>query len=120
MNPDEELNQIVQRSKEALDRLCTYFSANPKSFFTEADLAAYFTHFFLQVDGNRTYPDGNGVQHGLVHAEYPTPFRCGMKGYECTIMSEDTRTPKGGKYKRGHYDVAILNPNIRKKSRNPQ
>jgi hypothetical protein len=33
-----------------------------------------------------------------------------MEGYGFEIMPEDSRTLKGGKFKRGHYDVVVLNP----------
>jgi len=33
-----------------------------------------------------------------------------MSGYGFAPANEEKRTPKGGKYKRGHYDLVLLNP----------
>lgn len=35
-----------------------------------------------------------------------------MQGYEFRRVGEEERTPKGGLYKRGHYDLVILNPDF--------
>jgi len=35
-----------------------------------------------------------------------------MKGYEFQPASETERTQKGGLYRRGHYDLVILNPDF--------
>ncbi|MFX0199199.1 MAG: hypothetical protein ACFFCW_24010, partial [Candidatus Hodarchaeota archaeon] len=48
--------------------------------------------------------------HYLVHHEYPTPFRCDMRGHTFAIKDEGDRAPQGGRYQRGHYDVVVFNP----------
>lgn len=47
-----------------------------------------------------------------MHHEYPTPFRCDMQNYKFRRAGEEERAPKGGLYKRGHYDLVILNPDF--------
>jgi hypothetical protein len=112
MNSNDELNRIVSMAKRAEDDLVERFSENPMLFYTEADLASYYYHIFHQLDEGRSYPDIMGVRHGLVHFEYPTPFRCDMKGHKFSIKDDDDVTENGGKFKRGHYDVVVLNPEL--------
>ncbi len=33
-----------------------------------------------------------------------------MSGHSFCVMDEETRTPKGGKFRRGHYDLVVFNP----------
>jgi hypothetical protein len=56
--------------------------------------------------------DAQGKNHNIFHTEYPTPFRCDMHDSYFEVKGEDDRTPLGNKYRRGHYDVVILNPLI--------
>jgi hypothetical protein len=46
----------------------------------------------------------------LVHHEYPTPFRCDMSGKDFKIVDDCVRTGNGGLFRRGHYDLVVLNP----------
>ena len=54
----------------------------------------------------------DGLEVSLVHHEYPTPFRCDMSNHDFKIATESERTKKGGHFKRGHYDLVVLNPNF--------
>jgi hypothetical protein len=56
--------------------------------------------------------DVEGKKHNIFHTEYPTPFRCDMHDSYFEAKGENDRTPLGNKYRRGHYDVVILNPFI--------
>lgn len=46
-----------------------------------------------------------------MHA-YPTPFRCDMNKYDFRVVSDRDRTPRGRLYRRGHYDLVVLNPDF--------
>lgn len=48
----------------------------------------------------------------LLHHEYPTPFRCDMRKHGFRIATDDERTNKGGLYRRGYYDLVVLNPDF--------
>jgi len=56
--------------------------------------------------------DEDGHEHFLVHREYPTPFRCDMSDGKFVTRGEDERTAKDGKYRRGHYDIVVLDPDF--------
>ncbi len=86
----------------------------PRRFFTEHDLHSYLYRLVETELSNRGELFANtadGYRTVLVHHEYPTPFRCDMSNHSFR-KTEDTndRTTKGGLYRRGHYDLAILNP----------
>lgn len=88
-------------------RVGNTFYECPDCFFTEHDIHSVLCNVAneeLQLYG-LTNPQrtSDGHQVGLVHHEYPTPFRCDMKRYKFEKKNEKP-------YKRGHYDLAILNP----------
>jgi len=56
--------------------------------------------------------DKDGHEHFLVHREYPTPFRCDMSDGKFEVKDDDARTERGGKYRRGHYDIVVLDPDF--------
>lgn len=94
-----------------IEALVETFLAKPTLFYTEHDLVIWFAaelNARLAEMGEVT--DRDGLPHRLVHAEYPTPFRCDMKNGGFIPKTEDDRTPTGGKYRRGHIDIAVLNP----------
>ena len=113
MKPKKSQWHIIKNT--VTNKLNTTFHANPYCFFSEHDihsvlynltqeqLKQFETHAQTTLDGFKTT---------LTHHEYPTPFRCDMKGYKFQRVSEEKRTPKGGLYKRGHYDLVILNPDF--------
>ena len=62
--------------------------------------------------GLATVCDKDKQPHGLIHCEYPTPFRCDMGNEQFEVKADDLRTPGGSKYRRGRFDVAVLNPSF--------
>lgn len=103
---------IIDAVDKSIEELCWEFRAHPTLYYTENDIMCYF-YIILQ----RNLPiskahDRYGYEHFLVHREYPTPFRCDMSASNFEMKNDDARTPKGGKYQRGHYDIVILNPDF--------
>lgn len=99
---------IIKAVDDAIDELCETFRSHPTHFYTENDTKCYFyniLHTKLPIS-----KDKNGKEHFLIHTGYPTPFRCDMHKGKFEIKREEDRTNKGGKYKRGHYDIVVLNP----------
>ena len=94
-------NMIKQRTVET-------FQTCPHYFFTEHDIHSVLyniTNEELQLGGVLEVETRDRRQVTLVHHEYPTPFRCDMRGYGFDKKDEKP-------YKRGHYDLVILNPNF--------
>jgi hypothetical protein len=94
-------------------RLGEMFHTYPDYFFTEHDIHSLLCDIAneeLQLRGVTSTETSDGHQVSLVHHEYPTPFRCDMEGYKFEKKSEPP-------YKRGHYDLVILNPEFVKKNR---
>jgi len=78
----------------------------PYYFFTERDIHSLLydvANEELRLGGVTETKTSDGYLVNLVHHEYPTPFRCDMKAY--SFVKKD-KPP----YKRGHYDLVILNP----------
>jgi len=84
---------VVRAKQQLIDR----FYARPSDFFTESDLAAFFAHR-VHVELEKL-----GIERSLVHLQYPTPFRCYMRTGAFLLKSEDDRSPKGKKYRRGAF-----------------
>lgn len=106
----QEIINAVDGSIEALIRL---FQREPTRFFTENDLVCCFHRFLheaLEAMRVATANDKDGLPHDLIHCEYPTPFRCDMKNKGFQRRTDEDRTPRGKGYKRGHYDIVVLNP----------
>ena len=98
-----------------INELQAIFRKHPQQYFSEHDIHSVLYRLTQeqlkqQEKGSQTTLDGYITS--LVHHEYPTPFRCDMQGYKFRRAGEEERTPKGGLYKRGHYDLVILNPDF--------
>jgi hypothetical protein len=106
---------IVESTLRALDSLQDEFRAEPTLFFTEHDLASRAYQLIQQELGHPKARDADGKTHYLVHHEYPTPFRCDMRGVAFAVKGDDIRTPQKGKYRRGHYDLVVFNPKFLQK-----
>lgn len=110
--------KITSIADMAINHLILEFSKSPTRFYTENDLRCRLVHLLyssLEKYGFSVVSDADGDPHQLVHCEYPTPFRCDMSDHNFEIKSEDDVPPNGGKYGRGHFDVAVLNPSFIKK-----
>jgi hypothetical protein len=115
MGENERREEIVGAVDGVVSTLVGLFEREPTRFFTENDLVCYFhrmLHEALAGLGLATVPDKDGKPHNLIHCEYPTPFRCDMGGKRFEIKRDDARTPGGKKYRRGRFDVAVLNPSF--------
>lgn len=103
---------IIDGVNKSIGQLCSVFKSTPSLFFTEYDINCYFYSLLRANLPDGSYKDRDGLEHSLIHTEYPTPFRCDMRGAKFERVDDEKRTPKGGKYRRGHYDLVILNPNF--------
>ena len=101
---------IIETVEKSIDLLCCKFHSHPTLFFTENDIVCYFYSVLQQNIPISKAIDKDGYEHCLIHREYPTPFRCDMGKSKFELKDDDTRTEKGGKYQRGHYDIVVLNP----------
>ena len=115
MGESEQREAIIGAVDSAISTLLDLFKNEPTRFFTENDLVCCF-HRMLHEKLTRleqaTAPDQDHKPHNLIHCEYPTPFRCDMGENRFEIKSDDARTPGGRKYRRGRFDVAVLNPSF--------
>ena len=103
---DHVKNSIVKQLTET-------FRKYPNCFFTEHDIHSVLYNIAkeeLQLKDVLTGKTSDKHRVMLAHHEYPTPFRCDMHGHSFQLKGEEDRTIRGGKYKRGHYDLVILNP----------
>ncbi|MFX0199650.1 MAG: hypothetical protein ACFFCW_26300, partial [Candidatus Hodarchaeota archaeon] len=78
-------SNIIETTLRALNSLQGEFRAEPTLFFTEHDLASRAYQLIQQELGHPKVRDDNGKTHYLVHHEYPTPFRCDMRGHTFAI-----------------------------------
>lgn len=104
---------IINVVDESIETLANLFKKEPTRFFTENDLVCCFHRILsnsLDAVGFGTFHDIDNCPHSLIHCEFPTPFRCDMKDKGFKLKTEHDRTPNGGKYKRGHLDIVVLNP----------
>lgn len=111
--PTEQAAAISRSVDKSISGLTELFKTDATRFFTENDLVCTFhrlVHDALTEIGLDTVTDQDRRPHNLIHCEYPTPFRCDMGGRRFEIKTDDCRTPRGKKYKRGHFDIAVLNP----------
>ena len=103
---------IIEATNESIELLCNEFRSHPTLFFTENDIVCYFYRLLQEKLPVLKVKDKDDCGHFLIHTEYPTPFRCNMGNGTFKVVEDDIRTEKGGKYKRGHYDLIILNPDF--------
>jgi len=103
---------IIDAVDETIKELCDEFQSHSALFYTENDIVCY-CYSLLRKNIPRPYcDDKEGAEHLLIHGEYPTPFRCDMGGSKFEIKGDNDKTPRGGKYQRGHYDIVVLNPDF--------
>ena len=87
--------------QKVIDKLETVFKTNkPDYFFTEKELHSYFLK--LCLDEYKFEQNG----YLLVHAEYPTPFKCSYNKQDVIRLEDD-----GSNRIRAHIDMVIINPN---------
>ena len=97
-----------------INELQSAFHKCPQCFFSEHDIHSVLyglvNEELSKKLGNELPSTSDGYNVSLVHHEYPTPFRCDMHGNSFQPKGEEDRMVGGGKYKRGHYDLVVLNP----------
>jgi len=98
---------LINTVDESIKTLCREFQSRPSLFFTENDIVCFFYNILRQNLTNPFAKDRDGYEHLLIHGEYPTPFRCDMRGDKFEIKNDDET-----KFKRGHYDIVVLNPDF--------
>jgi len=99
-------------SEKVLSKLELAFRETPRRFFTEHDLHSHLYQLVESELGGRGelfFETHDGQKTSLVHHEYPTPFRCDMSRHGFRRAEEADKTLKGGRYRRGHYGLVILN-----------
>ena len=102
-------------SEKVLERLASAFGETPRKFFTEHDLHSHLYNLGekeLESRHELFVESKDGFQVSLVHHEYPTPFRCDMSKKNFRLVEESDRTDKGRLFRRGHYDLVVLNPDF--------
>jgi hypothetical protein len=102
-------------SERVLNRLGLDFKKTPRQFFTEHDLHSHLYRLVekeLDGRGELFCMAADGQRTSILHHEYPTPFRCDMSRHGFRIVKDKERTKKKGLYRRGHYDLVILNPDF--------
>lgn len=106
-----EIKEIKNKVKKAIEELKTEFETHPKLFYTEGDIVCRLFDIAQKNLSYKKIKDSNGCSHYIIHREYSTPFRCSMEnGFK--IKLDDERTDGGHKYRRGRYDIVVLNPNF--------
>lgn len=98
---------------DLLESIVKTFQKSPFGFFTEHDLHSELYHAaisLLDQRGGAPEVTRDKFNVKLVHHKYPTPFRCDMRGSHFQVKGDNERTEKGGKFRRGHIDLVVLNP----------
>lgn len=103
---------IIEAVDKSINEICNEFQSHSTLFFTENDLVCYFYSILQQRLSNSNVYDKDGHKHSLIHMEYPTPFRCNMRENKFELKKDEERTENGIKYRRGHYDIVVLNPDF--------
>lgn len=108
IEPDN--NRIIRIVEMSLREIRDDFMKHPERFYTESDIVC---GFYLSLRTGLSRDSSTSVSAAgpsIIHTEFPTPFRCKMKDVTFTRARDDERTEKGRKFKRGHFDVIVLNP----------
>lgn len=107
-----DINNFHAAIESSLSDFISVYAKNPHHFFTENDLVMALNTSLKNHLPFVTSKDRNGHDVHLIHGEYPTPFRCDMSEHAFRLATDDEITPRKGKFKRGHYDCVIINPNV--------
>jgi len=102
----EDLNDAVWG---AINKTINKFREHPYYFFTESDIHSYFYHALYSSEYEVPTADNKRIY--CIHREYPTNFR--YKKSE--LLNIDFKEPyklEGESGSRGHYDMAVLDPDF--------
>ena len=106
MSNREDLNDEVWR---AINKTINKFREHPYYFFTESDIHSYFYHALYSTQHEVSTTDKKRIY--CIHREYPTNFRYNKKKLLDNTISKPCEL-EGELGSRGHYDMAILDPDF--------
>jgi len=101
------IDKINIKVWEAINQTINKFRENPYYFFTESDIHSYFYHALYSSYNEESTEDIKRIY--CVHREYPTNFRYRKQDLLNDTISEPNKLD-GILGSRGHYDIAVLNP----------
>jgi hypothetical protein len=103
----KKYDRIIKTVDTAIDQMIETFEGNPELFFTENDIVCYFYNLCAKkLEEHKDIDTKNQRKRTIIHTEYPTPFKCNMRDSEFEIVKDNSI------FRRGHYDVVILNPDF--------
>ena len=102
----EEINDAVWK---AIDKTINKFREHPYYFFTESDIHSYFYYALYSSEHEALTKDGKPMY--CIHREYPTNCRYNKKELLDNTISEPCNL-EGTSGSRGHYDMAVLDPDF--------
>jgi hypothetical protein len=100
---DDE-SRIIPAVETSVESICEEFRRHSTRFYTENDIVCRFYSMLLDALPNAIVSDADSRSQSIIHMEYPTPFKCSMRGSIFAVKDADSR------YRRGHYDIVVLNP----------
>ena len=106
MNKKEEINEAVWK---AINKTINKFRENPYYFFTESDIHSYFYYALYSSEHEALTKDGKPMY--CIHREYPTNFRYNKEELLDNTILEACEL-EGILGSRGHYDIAVLDPDF--------
>lgn len=103
----DKKNKINDAVWKAINSTINKFKEYPYYFFTESDIISYFYHRLYSTNHEESTEDIERIY--CVHREYPTNFRYRKRDLLNDTISEPNKLD-GILGSRGHYDIAVLNP----------
>lgn len=76
----------IEAVDKSIEELYNKFQSYPTLLFTENDIVCYFYSILWRKLPTFYDKDKDGHKHSLIHMEYPTPFRCDMRGNKDEIV----------------------------------
>jgi len=103
---------------EIYKKIKAFYKSYPNKYFSEHDIhtdLATITNELLDSNNELWGTTLDGKVVSRVHHEYPTPFRCYMKGTDFKMYTEEEYEAAKEKnptlrVRRGHFDFVVFNP----------
>lgn len=105
----QKIKDINKAIWKAINKTINKFREHPYYFFTESDIHSYF--YYASYSSKHTAPTKDGKPMYCVHREYPTNFRYNKKDLLDSQISKPCDL-EGTLGSRGHYDIAVLDPDF--------